>query len=433
MRTKGSDCMAHLTSYQIGGAVGVLRHNERTETDTVHERKNEYIVPERTHFNYNLAPQRYAPLYEHIKQVCADNNIRLNNRKDLNVMSSWIVTKPKDVLEQEQENFFADTYAFLINRYGKENVLSACVHLDESTPHIHFEFIPVGTDKNGCKTVSSKLVCTRKDLQSFHKDLSSHLEQTFGRKISIENGATIEGNKAIEELKRGTATEALKIALISAEEVQGKVTTLKTACTQLEGNFEHLRSIETEINEQPTYAEKKKKAFKGEIIEIPADKYKAERYKALTDREKMNKLENSYKTLKSQYDRLCDSRYKFDRQYEEVKHKLSKAGTEIETLKSQLDKSIRKSERFEKRLEVTNRVLQAYPDAQLEVKKEIQSKEKGQFVYKELSESQIKNLRWLKIDFEVKQAEGKNIVCFDKADEQEIIDFIKPQNRGFAR
>lgn len=31
--------MAHLTSFKAGGAVGVLRHDERTENDKVHSRK----------------------------------------------------------------------------------------------------------------------------------------------------------------------------------------------------------------------------------------------------------------------------------------------------------------------------------------------------------------------------------------------------------
>ena len=202
--------MAHLKSFQISGAVSILRHNERTENDTVKQRKNECIRPEKTHLNYNLAPKRDMPLAEHIKKVCSDNNIRLNKRKDLNVMSSWVITQPKDVKAEETEKFFADTYNFLSERYGKENILSACVHLDETTPHIHFGFIPVGTDKKGCKTVSSKLVCTRTELKSFHKDLSKYLKQSFGRKISIENGATSAGNKTVEQLKAENELKKIK-------------------------------------------------------------------------------------------------------------------------------------------------------------------------------------------------------------------------------
>ena len=40
--------MAHLTSFKAGGAVGVLRHDERTENDKVHSRKNECIDSTKT-------------------------------------------------------------------------------------------------------------------------------------------------------------------------------------------------------------------------------------------------------------------------------------------------------------------------------------------------------------------------------------------------
>lgn len=105
--------MAHLTSFKANGAVGVLRHDERTENDEVHSRKNECIDITRTSLNYNLAPKRTGKLMEHIRQVCDDNNVRLNNRKDLNVMSSWVVTVPKTVPSQQYQLFFQRCYDFL--------------------------------------------------------------------------------------------------------------------------------------------------------------------------------------------------------------------------------------------------------------------------------------------------------------------------------
>ena len=45
--------------------------------------------------------------------------------------------------ERMQELFFEETYAFLSERYGAQNVISAYVHLDERSPHMHFAFVPV--------------------------------------------------------------------------------------------------------------------------------------------------------------------------------------------------------------------------------------------------------------------------------------------------
>ncbi len=279
--------MAHLQSHKVGGAVAVLRHDERTEHDKVESRKNECIQPERTHLNYNLAPERYSKsLKEHIQIVCSNNNVRLNNRKDLNVMSSWVLTVPKDLPKSEQEQFFKSSYEFLSNRYGKQFVLSANVHLDETSPHLHFNFIPVGIDKNGNKTVSSKLVCTRKDLNSFHKDLSKHLEKSLGHSVNILNEATADGNKSINELKR--------------ESVAKEIKSLQTKKHALQGQIKLLEDINLKINQiQGLQAEK---GILGQIKGITLEDFeiiKKLAIKSIINDEKIKKLELENKKLNS--------------------------------------------------------------------------------------------------------------------------------------
>ena len=123
--------------------------------------------------------------------------------------------------EQEHKAFFQASYDFLQQRYGRENVVSAYVHMDEVTPHMHFAFVPV---KHGFKEdkknpdisteyrkVSAKEVLNRRELQAFHPALQRYVEQELGHEVSILNEAT-KGNKSIEELKRQTATERLQKA-----------------------------------------------------------------------------------------------------------------------------------------------------------------------------------------------------------------------------
>ena len=116
--------MAHLASYKRGGAVGILRHDERTAFDKVHARKTETIAPEKTHLNYNLADPRKGTLEQHIQTVCGNNNVRLSNHKDLNVMSSCVLSCPSDFAPGEQKKFFEETHYFLADNYGNDSVLS---------------------------------------------------------------------------------------------------------------------------------------------------------------------------------------------------------------------------------------------------------------------------------------------------------------------
>jgi hypothetical protein len=101
--------------------------------------------------------------------------------------------------------------------------------MDETTPHMHFAFIPV---KHGFKTdkknpevlkeynkVSAKEVLTRNDLISFHSDLQAHIEHMLGHSVGVLNAATIEGNRSIKELKRESAIETLQKTQIEASKI----------------------------------------------------------------------------------------------------------------------------------------------------------------------------------------------------------------------
>lgn len=47
---------------------------------------------------------------------------------------------------QEQKEYFNYCYQFIDDRYGRENIISAVVHLDEANPHMYFVFVPITKD-----------------------------------------------------------------------------------------------------------------------------------------------------------------------------------------------------------------------------------------------------------------------------------------------
>ena len=94
------------------------------------------------------------------------------------------------------------------NIYGEQNVISAYVHKDEKTPHMHFAFVPVTEDKKrGGEKVSAKEVITKNDLKTFHTDLERYLDSFRDWHFEVVNEATKDGNKEIAELKKQTAHE----------------------------------------------------------------------------------------------------------------------------------------------------------------------------------------------------------------------------------
>lgn len=195
--------MAHISKYTKTVIGHMTNHYGRQENDGV-KRGNENINPELTHLNYNLAAdtQPLAQLDFLHKRL---SEVKVQNRKDVNVLCDWVLTVPKELPAQAQEQFFKASYEFMSARYGSENIVSAFVHMDETTPHMHFAFIPVTADKKkGGFKVSAKEVVTRSDLQTFHSDLEEYLYKNIGLERGlILSGITQEqgGNKTVKELK----------------------------------------------------------------------------------------------------------------------------------------------------------------------------------------------------------------------------------------
>lgn len=193
--------MAHVQKFTRGNLNGLSIHLDR-KTD---HHSNEEIDPTKTYLNIDLCQKE------------GDTLSRLNNRlkevycmkrDDVKVGCSWIVTLPKNLKEQtesDQQAFFEKTYAFLSERYGGEkNVLSAQVHLDETTPHLHFVFMPVVWDeKKQREKVSAKEVLNRNDLQKFHGELDTFLKKELPNiyQEGILNGETIELD-SVKEIKK---------------------------------------------------------------------------------------------------------------------------------------------------------------------------------------------------------------------------------------
>lgn len=201
--------MAHYEKYTRGAVKGLLRHDARSEDvekGVEHARSNENIDASRTGLNYNLAPKRDVSMGGFIKRRCSE--ARTLNRKDVNVMCSWVVTLPSNVRPEDEYKFFRAAYDFLSDKYGERNTVAAWVHKDETTPHLHFCWVPVVPDeKRGGERVSAHDCVTRKDLKTFHTELSKHIEQALGYEAEILNEATQNGNRSCRGAEKGNGSK----------------------------------------------------------------------------------------------------------------------------------------------------------------------------------------------------------------------------------
>lgn len=218
----------HVTKYTRGTLGHMLGHYDRTKDGL-----GENVVPERTQLNYNLAVDD-QPLKQLDFVHKRLGEVRCLKRKDVNVLCDWVVTMPKDLADEYREPFFKAAYNFFAEKYGHDNVVSAYVHMDEMQPHMHFAFVPVVADRkrDGWK-LSAKEAITRVDLQHIHEQMQTQLTQELGVPVNLLNEATIEGNRSIKELKRGTAVEAVNKLKSEQMEIVQDITYLKIDKKQL--------------------------------------------------------------------------------------------------------------------------------------------------------------------------------------------------------
>ena len=206
---KGSTSgMAHLEKYSRAAVGHLIAHYDRQAENI----GNESVDRTRSNLNYNLAAE-LQPMKQgdFIKQRCSE--VKVQKRKDVNVMCTWVLTAPKDLPESEQVAFFKAAFDFMADRYGRENVISAYVHMDETTPHMHFAFVPVVEDKKkGGFKVSAKERIDRKELRSFHQELDQAVSAVLGHPVSILNDATKMGNLTVAEIKQASALVAIREA-----------------------------------------------------------------------------------------------------------------------------------------------------------------------------------------------------------------------------
>lgn len=198
--------MAHVEHYKMSD---VRRLTNEWTRDEAYHCTDGHIDPARTPNNYVIDDSyKYGMKLKRSCTFSAAVRARLqevqhSNRKDLNVLSDWVITCPQELLGDDTKikRFFEVAYEFTADRYGKENVLQGFVHMDETTPHMHMPLMPV---KDG--RVSSKALFTRTELSSYHKALEKVMEDEFGMHGLVLNGRT-KGNYTVKEMKQRTRDE----------------------------------------------------------------------------------------------------------------------------------------------------------------------------------------------------------------------------------
>lgn len=203
-------------------AMGAYKHNERKTKN--HSNKN--IDSSKTELNYYLKKNElsYIKEFDRIKEKY---DLKGQIRSNSNIMCEMVFTSNQKFFDkigyEESKRYFEESYKFICEykNLGEQNIISAVVHIDEDTPHMHLLFIPVihTTDKQGNKI--DKVCC--RDFwkgKNSYKDLqNSYFKHISKKGFKLERGELVEVTNrehySVQEYKRITNFENTKELLNS--------------------------------------------------------------------------------------------------------------------------------------------------------------------------------------------------------------------------
>lgn len=181
--------ICRVQKYKNNTIRGIENHLERRNTTT-----NPDIKKSESKNNYDLTGLKNRTLKSLIKERLQGVTIK-KKRNDIVTMVELLFTASPEFFEnmssQEIRQYFQSCYDFTAEKYGKENIIAADVHLDEKTPHMHLELVPITKDKKLCA----------KDL--FNHKLEELQEQAYQQvfsKYGLERGDSHRQAKHISTL-----------------------------------------------------------------------------------------------------------------------------------------------------------------------------------------------------------------------------------------
>jgi len=145
-------------SFGKGSLGGIGKEVEREEKDLL-ENRNKDIDKNRTHMN-EFYKHTENGMYGEWKDTCKRLNITNseNLKKNATAFEGMVITSDKEYFEklgyvpgqvppEKVKEFFDRSYEFAKQEIGfkgtDSNILSACVHYDETTPHLQLYYVPV--------------------------------------------------------------------------------------------------------------------------------------------------------------------------------------------------------------------------------------------------------------------------------------------------
>ena len=179
------------TKYKRENLKGIYRHNERRNKNY----SNANIDKEKSYLNYSIKSPQYS--YEKEFDLMREKyKLKGQIKVVSNIACEYIITSDKEFFEtigeEETKRYFETAYQF-VTQYkdlGEQYIMSAKVHMDEETPHMHLIFLPVVHTKDKEGNDIDKLTCSEfwKAKDSYRQLQNAFYNYMVSNNFELERG-----------------------------------------------------------------------------------------------------------------------------------------------------------------------------------------------------------------------------------------------------
>ena len=259
---------------------------------------NPDIDKSRTVQNYHLIAPRWSYGQE-IRHRISMAGCRVR-RDSVKFVETLITTNPEfaKAHESEMPEYFERAHGFLKERVGEENIISAVVHMDEKTPHMHLCFVPLTKDK---RLSAKEILGNKKNIIRWQDDFYAcmaerwpelergvpavetkrrHLTPQWYKKVTAMDAKLEKLEAAVNGInvlnagkKREEAIETFRQLLPEVESFQAEIQRMQAAVSQ-SLSMQRCSVEENEALKDELTAERRKSAEQRAKLTVLEERYK---------------------------------------------------------------------------------------------------------------------------------------------------------------
>lgn len=325
--TRTSGVSLHFEKHKANDTAvnGLQRHNERVPGQ---KHSNERIDDSRTADNVFLKKSD-SKFNKSVNDVIENERKGGTKgvRKDAVRMVEATVQlsgKVLDMSEYEQEQVLRDSYEWLKDKFGEDNVISAVIHKDETNMHLHFDFVPIEDGKLNAKAIISKPRLKQYQTDFLKNLKENHVSMNFERGGGETNGLSQRDFEVMQKEREKLMQEIAE----REKELDAREDKLDLREDELSDKEEKIANLEEKYDNAV-------KGFNKSVNEFNAQKI------AVIDRE--GKVSVREQTLERDRELLRAKEVEVDKKHVEATEKLSEATeklSEASRLKELADKTM---------------------------------------------------------------------------------------------